>query len=296
MLKRGSDKKVVALTERRRRNALKSKEVGRSNTRVMAITSGKGGVGKTNIVANLGFALSKLGKRVYIVDADLGLGNIDILLGIAPKYNLAHVMRGLKTIEEITVEGPGRVNILPASSGIQELTQLTEGEQVDIFQKLEALTDGIDILLFDTAAGISSNVLHFNAAAQEIMVVVSPEPTSVTDAYALMKVLSIKHSARSFKLVVNLASSQDEAYDVFRQLTLVTDRFLDIKIEYVGYILFDENVTRSVKLQRVVSEVFPHTEASKCFYSLAKKICESPMPPRQRGDSVFLWRRLLADR
>ncbi len=289
--------KVINLTKRmldRRGSTVKKKNGNYGlKTRVIAITSGKGGVGKTNIVANLGFALSKLGKKVLILDADLGLGNLDVLLGLAPKYNLSHVIFGEKSIPEITVAGPGNMNILPASSGIQELTRLSEEQKILILSKLDHLTDPVDILLIDTAAGISSNVMYFNATAQEIMVVVSPEPTSITDAYALMKVLSVKYSEKHFKLLVNLASNVQEAEDVFRQLRLVADRFLDISIEYIGYVLSDENVTKCVKLQKVVSEIYPDTQASRCFVSLAKKICQSSPARLPKGDTRFFWKHLL---
>ncbi len=268
----------------------------KSNTRVIAITSGKGGVGKTNIVGNLGFALSRLGKKVLILDADLGLGNIDVLLGLAPKYNLSHVIAGEKSISEIIVKGPGNMNILPTSSGIQELTKLTKEQKIQILTELDSLIDPIDILLIDTAAGISSNVMYFNVSAQEIMVVVTPEPTSVTDAYALMKVLSLKYSERHFNLLVNSASSKQDAYEVFRQLNLVADRFLDISIEYSGCVLFDENVTKCVRRQKIVSELYPDTLASKCYASLAKKISNSPAHNFPTGDTNFFWKDLLQNK
>jgi flagellar biosynthesis protein FlhG len=167
--------------------------------RVIAITSGKGGVGKTNIVANMGYTLCKAGKRVLIFDADLGLGNMDVLLGLTPQYNLSHVIKGQKRLSEIIVNGPGQLKILPASSGIQELTKLTHSQKVDLFNELNLLLSDYDIVLIDTAAGISSNVLYFNASASEIMVVVTPEPTSITDAYALMKVLSVKYNEKHFR-------------------------------------------------------------------------------------------------
>ncbi len=245
----------------------------KSNTRVISITSGKGGVGKTNIVANLGFVLSRLGKKVLILDADLGLGNLDILLGLAPKYNFSHVITGVKTIPKITIEGPGNMKILPSSSGIQEFTRLSNEQKIRIFTELDLLIDSIDILLIDTAAGISSNVMYFNSTAQEIMVVVSPEPTSMTDAYALMKVLSSKYSVKHFKLVVNMVKDIQEAHDIFKQLNLVANRFLDISIEYMGHVSFDENVKEGVKLRKIVSELYPDTSASRCFASLATKLC-----------------------
>jgi flagellar biosynthesis protein FlhG len=262
---------------------------------VIAITSGKGGVGKTSIVANLGFALSKLGKRVLVLDADLGLGNLDVLLGIAPRYNLSHVIKGEKHPDSITINGPGNMKILPAASGIQELTLLTKKQKIKILSALDSLSESFDVLLIDTAAGISSNVVYFNVSAQEIMVVVTPELTSITDAYALMKVLSVKYSETKFRLLVNQVKNSAEAYDVYKQLNVVSDKFLDISIEYMGFVLFDKNVSRGVRHQKVVSEVFPDSQASKCFVSLAETICK--WPPRALSDrgSNFMWSELLQD-
>jgi len=270
----------------------KKRESRESHTRVIAVTSGKGGVGKSNIVANLGFMLGRLGKKVLILDADLGLGNLDVLLGLAPKYNLSHVITGAKAISEIAVEGPGKIKIIPASSGIQELSDLTDEQKTRMLTDLDLLIDSVDFFLIDTGAGISSNVMHFNSSAQEIMVVVCPEPTSITDAYALMKVLSLDYSRKHFKLVVNMANSSKEATEVYRQLVLVADRFLDIKIEYMGHVLTDENVKKGVRLQKVVSEIHPDTKASRCFDSLAKKILESRPTNFPEGDTNFFWRKL----
>ena len=270
----------------------KKRESRESHTRVIAVTSGKGGVGKSNIVANLGFMLSRLGKKVLILDADLGLGNLDVLLGLAPKYNLSHVITGAKAISEIAVEGPGKIKIIPASSGIQELSDLTDEQKTRMLTDLDLLIDSVDFFLIDTGAGISSNVMHFNSSAQEIMVVVCPEPNSITDAYALMKVLSLDYSRKHFKLVVNMANSSKEATEVYRQLVLVADRFLDIKIEYMGHVLTDENVKKGVRLQKVVSEIHPDTKASRCFDSLAKKMLESRPTNFPEGDTNFFWRKL----
>lgn len=249
--------------------------------RVIAITSGKGGVGKTNIVANMGYALCKAGQRVLIFDADLGLGNLDVLLGLTPRYNLSHVIEGEKRLSEIIVNGPGNLKILPASSGIHEMTRLTTGQKKEIFDELNLLLTRFDIVLIDTAAGISSNVLYFNASANEIMVVVTPEPTSITDAYALIKVLSVKYQEKYFRLLVNLATNDREADDVSRQLCLVANRFLDVSIEHFGNVLFDENVKTGVRKQKVVTEMAPMTQASRNFAELAHKLARSePMVPR----------------
>ena len=255
---------------------LEAKKLYNGHTRVVSITSGKGGVGKTNIVANLGISFSRSGKKVLVFDADLGLGNLDILLGIAPKYNLSHVINGEKTINDIIIEGPGGINILPASSGIHEFTRLTGKQQTKIIHEINLIINGYDILLIDTAAGISSDVMYFNTVAKEIVVVVSPDPTSITDAYALMKVLWIKYAASHFKLVINQSKNMNEAKNVFRQLRMVTDRFMDITLEFLGHIEYDKSVTMSIRHQKAVVELYPESNASQCFKELAKKIIRLP--------------------
>ena len=289
--------RVISLTRKREeRDDSAPKNTRRlrgSNSRVIAITSGKGGVGKTSIVGNLGYAFAKLGKKVLILDADLGLGNLDVLLGLAPKYNLSHVILGERKIDEILVQGPGKMNILPASSGIQELTNLNKDQKIEILTQLDLLIDSVDVLFIDTAAGISSNVMDFNATAQEVVVVVSPEPTSITDAYALMKVLSLKYSGKACKLIVNMVRRPEEGREVFRQLQIVTDRFLDITIEYLGYVLFDGKVTKGVKTQKIVSELYPDTPASRCFADISRKIANMSPLNLPKGGSNLFWRHLV---
>lgn len=255
------------------------------STKIITITSGKGGVGKTNIVANLGFTLCRFGKKVLILDADLGLGNLDVLLGLTPEYNLSDVIQGDKQLTDIIVNGPGRLKILPAASGIQELTELSAEERYIFFSQLSQLIEDFDIVLIDTAAGISANVLFFNINADEILVVVTPEPTSITDAYALMKVLSVKYGTDQFKLVVNAAASEREADDVYRQLSLVADRFLNIRIEYYGLVGLDEKLKKGVRQQKVVSEMAPLARASRDFSVLSRKIANAEMPLVQGGVS-----------
>jgi len=292
------ENKVINLSKRigEKPDMIKNKNPDKKETRVIAITSGKGGVGKTNIVANLGFALSRLGKKVLMLDADLGLGNLDVLLGLAPKYNLSHVISGEKSIQEIILKGPGNVEILPASSGIQELTQLSKQQKIQILTKLDLLIKSFDILLIDTAAGISTNVLDFNATAQEILVVVCPEPTSLTDAYALMKVLSMKYSKKHCKLLVNQVASDQEGREIYRQLNLVTERFLDISVKYFGCVLFDKKVTKSVRRQQIVLELYPDSPASKCFGVLANKVKNMKTSTTTEGISNLFWKHLVTNK
>ena len=291
MTKFEKNSRIINLNQKRRqRHSMSSNDkTQQPQARVIAITSGKGGVGKTNIVANMGYTLCKAGKRVLIFDADLGLGNMDVLLGLTPQYNLSHVIKGQKRLSDIIVNGPGQLKILPASSGIQELTKLTHSQKVDLFNELNLLLCDYDIVLIDTAAGISSNVLYFNASASEIMVVVTPEPTSITDAYALMKILSVKYNEKHFRLLVNLAKNEKEADEVSRQLCLVANRFLDISIDYFGSILADTKVKSGVRKQKVVSEMAPMCQASRDFFQLSHKLIRTQPMVQRSENRPLIW-------
>lgn len=252
--------------------------------KVIAITSGKGGVGKTNVVANLAVAFAMKGKNVFVLDADLGLGNLDILLGLTPRYTLAHILKSEKTIEEVVVKGPKGIRILPAASGIQELTNLQAEEKINLFTQIESLEGNVDVMLIDTAAGISQNVLFFNMVADEIIVVASPEPTSIIDAYALMKVLYLKHGEKRFKLLVNFVKGKNEALEVYKNLSLVTGRYLNIAIDYLGFIPIDDNLPKAVREQKPIVEMIPDSKASKAFIELAVIINE--LPPAEPKDNI----------
>ena len=261
--------------------------------RVMAVGSGKGGVGKSNVVINLAMAFDQMGKRVLIMDADLGLANIDVLLGLTPKYNISHVLKGEKRLDEVLVKGPGNVKIMPACSGVQELTQLTNEQKLLFLELLDGLETEIDILLIDTSAGISDAVLYFNLAAQERIVVVTPEPTSMTDAYALIKVLHARHGERHFKILVNSAPSEKTAKTIFAKISKVADHFLDgLSLDYLGFIPYDSSVPKAVLQQRAGMDAFPVTPASKAFVEIAMNIRKSP-PSLNQGNIQFFWKRLL---
>jgi flagellar biosynthesis protein FlhG len=284
--------KVISLSDRRSSTEAfipHASHPVRPRTRAVSITSGKGGVGKTNIVANIGYELSRSGQNVLILDADMGLGNLDILLGLAPKYNLSHVIMGEKRIDEIIVEGPGHMKILPAASGIQELTQLTRDQKVGILYELDQLLDSVDVLLIDSAAGISANVLDFSVSAHETMVVVTPEPTSITDAYALMKVLALKYDEKCCRLIVNQVANEHEGREIFRQLNIVAEKFLEIEVDYFGCILKDEIMTVCVKQQRIVNQAFPESMAARGLRNLARKTGALPIQPAVSGESRLIW-------
>ncbi|MDH5762448.1 MAG: MinD/ParA family protein [Nitrospinota bacterium] len=260
-------------------------------SKVLAVSSGKGGVGKTNVVANLALALTRKGNRVLIFDADIGLNNIDIILGLAPRYHIGHVFNGEKTLEEVLVEGPRGLKVLPASNGWQELTTLDNEKKMILLEELDRLMDDYDYLIFDTGAGISSNVTYFCSAAHEILLVATPEPTSHTDVYALIKVLFQKHHQKKFQLIINSVKSEREALEIYRHLTDVVDRFLShVSLEYFGYILYDENVTRSVRQQKPIVELYPHSQMSQCIHRICDKVIETRNQIPEEGDRPFYWK------
>ncbi len=262
-------------------------------TSVYAITSGKGGVGKTAVVANLAYALAKLGKNVLILDADLGLANIDVVFGLTPEYNLNHFFAGEQNLQSIMVSGPLGIKILPAGSGVQNFTRLDSGQKMRLLDGLDSMHTNFDYVLIDTEAGISENVTYFNTAAQEILVVTTPDPTAITDAYALMKLLSTQYHEKRFNLVVNQIQNEEEALDVYRKLTMVSNRYLDISIDYLGSIPEDRQMIESIRKQRVISELYPTSKITQAFQKLACQLCAEPSHSEPKGNIQFFWKKLL---
>lgn len=264
-----------------------------ARTRVVAVSSGKGGVGKTNVVANWAVALGRSGRRVLVLDADLGLGNLDVLLGLVPRYTIEHALSGVCTLKEICLEGPAGIHVLPASSGVPHLTSLTESQQVVIQEQLEDLAAGMDVLLIDTGAGISPNVTFFASSAHEIVIVVTPEPTSLTDAYALIKVLTQRYRERRFRVLVNQAKGPREAAEVFRKLDMAVDRFLHSVVEPIGYVPQDDYVPLAVMRQKAVADLFPDSPASQAFVRLAGQVMQWPLPDLPKSSVQLLWRKTI---
>lgn len=251
---------------------MKEKQDKGKYVKTIAVASGKGGVGKTNVVANMAIALKKLGKDVMILDADLGLSNIDVLLHLAPKRNIQHLLSGEMGLKDVVIEGPHGIKILSASSGVQELTALDEFQRLRILEAFDTYRENVDILLIDTAAGISENVAFFCIAAQEIIIVASPEPTAITDAYALVKVLFTRYQEKEFNVLVNSVGSSEEALEVFKRLSLAAEKFLNISLNYLGYIPFDDTVRKAVSSQKAFVDAYPHSLASKQVAEIAAKV------------------------
>jgi len=262
--------------------------------RVISVTSGKGGVGKTSITVNLAEAFHKHNKRVLILDADLGLANMDIMLGLNPRYTISHVLSGEMRLEDVIISTQSGFKLLPAASGMQELTELDENQKRFLLNEMDSLHEEFDIILIDTSAGISSNVMYFNFAAMERLVVLTNEPTSLTDAYALIKILTNKYNQKKFKILVNLASNNDEADRIFRSLSIAADRYLQSpSLDYLGWIPYDKMLPKAVRRQKPLIRTNPNAPASKSIMALAERLLDMEGEDSFEGDIKFFWRRLL---
>jgi len=224
--------------------------------RVLAVTGGKGGVGKSTVAVNLSVALANAGRKVLILDADLGLANIDIMLGLHSKSNLHHVISGERTLEEIMLDGPAGIKVIPAASGIKEMAELSPETHAGLVSAFSEISHNVDTMIVDTAAGISDSVTSFTRAAQEVVVVVCDEPASITDAYAIIKLLSREHGIFRFRVLANLANGAQHGREIYNKILKVTDRFLDVALDYMGYVPEDEFLRKAVRKQRAVVEAF----------------------------------------
>jgi flagellar biosynthesis protein FlhG len=261
--------------------------------RVIAVTGGKGGVGKTNISVNLGVAWAELGRRVMLLDADLGLANIDVVLGLHAEHNLSHVMSGERTLEEIMVTGPKGLKVIPGASGMQHMAELSPAEHAGLIHAFSEVANDVDILLIDTAAGISDLVVSFSRAAQEQIVVVCDEPASITDAYAIIKLLNREHGVSRFRILANMVKTVQEGRDLYNKMCRVTDQYLDVMLTYMGSVPYDEQLRKAVKSQKPVVEAYPRSRVSQAFKNLARKADNWPVPTGVSGDLQFFVERLI---
>jgi flagellar biosynthesis protein FlhG len=266
----------------------------RRPVRVICVASGKGGVGKTNITVNLGLALSLQGQSVLLLDADLGLSNVDVVLGLNPLYNISHVLNQERTLEEVIITGPNGMRIIPASSGIKRMAELTPAENAGIVSAFSELNESLDVMLIDSSAGISDSVVTFSRAAHEVIVVVCDEPASITDAYALIKLLSQDYGVDRFHILANRVTTSREGQDLFAKLVKVTDRFLDVILNFFGAIPEDPQLRKAVQAQRAVVEAFPGSRSAEAFHRLATQIIGRwPMPRTASGYLQFFIERMI---
>jgi len=261
--------------------------------RVIAITGGKGGVGKTSVAVNLATALAARSRRVVLLDGDLGLANADVFLGLSPRYTLAHVLAGERTLDEILVEAPQGFKLIPAAAGAADLAQLGPAEHLGLIRAFSSLAARLDVLIVDTAAGLSHSVLQFSQAAQQVMVVLCDEPASITDAYALIKVLSRNHGVERFRILANQIRAPGGGRELYQRFERVAARFLDVTLEYAGEIPDDDCLRRSVRGQRPVLDEYPSSPAARAFKKLAAHADSWPVPAGPRGNIEFFVERLV---
>ena len=262
-------------------------------TKVVAVTGGKGGVGKTSVSLNTAIALAQSGQNVLVLDADLGLANCDVMLGLRVHKNLSHVLSGEAELDDILVEGPHGIKIVPATSGSIDMVELTPAQHAGLIRAFSEMKTPVDVFIVDTAAGISDMVLSFSRASHEVLVVVCDEPTSITDAYALIKVLNRDHGVSKFKVVANMVRTIKEGQDLFKKLTLVTDRFLEVSLELTAIIPFDDNLRKAVRRQRAIVDAFPRSPSAVAFKTLAAKINKWPAPSHASGNLEFFLEQLV---
>ena len=261
--------------------------------KVIAVTSGKGGVGKTNVSVNLSMALSQGGKDVLLLDADLGLANVDVLLGLRPRHTLSDVINGSRALEEIIISGPESLKIIPASSGVKNMADLNSMEHAGIIRAFSELSHSIDVLMIDTAAGISDSVITFTRAAQEVIVVVCDEPTSITDAYALIKVLNKDYGIRRFRVISNMVQSLQEGRELFKKIMTVTDKYLDVQLDFMGMVPYDDFLRKAVQRQKAVIDAYPRSKSALAFKSLSAKADKWPVQGNAGGHVEFFVERLI---
>ena len=259
---------------------------------VLAVTGGKGGVGKTSVSVNLSLALGQLGRRVVLMDADLGLANVDVLLGVKAERTIADVMSGECSLQDILLPAHG-IQVIPASSGVQDLVGMTPGQHAGLIHAFSELADHMDVLVIDTAAGISDSVLSFVRAVQEVVVVLCNDPSSMTDAYALIKLLNRDSQLHDFCVLTNMTRSSDEGRQLFERFSSVTGRFLDINLRYLGDVPYDDRIRKAVQRQRPALDLYPDSKAVQAYRRLARQISDWPVRREASGRLEFFVERLV---
>jgi flagellar biosynthesis protein FlhG len=264
--------------------------------KVIAVTGGKGGVGKTTVSANLAVSIAAQGRDVMLLDADLGLANVDVILGLHTRFHLGHVVQGECALEDAIVTGPHGLQIVPAASGLRHMANLSEAEHAGIIRAFSELYHNVEVLVVDTAAGLHESVTTFTQAAHHVVVVVCDEPASITDAYALIKVLSRDHGVRRFQILANQTRRSGEGPGLFQKISRVCDRFLNVTLEFAGSVPFDNYLRRAVQRQTAVVDAYPSCISSVALKNLASKADKWSVPQGARGHLEFFVERMVGAR
>jgi len=264
--------------------------------KVITVTGGKGGVGKTTVSANLAVSMAARGRDVMLVDADLGLANVDVMLGLRTRFHLGHVIQGECTLEDAIVTGPHGLQVVPAASGYKRMANLSSAEHAGIVRAFSDLYHQVEVLVVDTAAGLHDSVMTFSQAAQHVLVVVCDEPASITDAYALIKVLSREHGVQRFHILANQTRKSGEGPALFEKIKRVCDRFLNVTLEFAGSVPFDDYLRRAVQRQAAVVDAYPASISSMALKNLATKADKWSAPQGARGHLEFFVERMVGAR
>ncbi|CAA0079983.1 MinD/ParA family protein [Zhongshania aliphaticivorans] len=260
---------------------------------VIAVSGGKGGVGKTNVAINISVGLAEAGSRVVLLDADFGLANVDVLLGLKASNTIEQVLDGSCSLQDIMLTGPAGIKIIPASSGTRHLSMLGSMEHAGLIRAFSDIANQLDVLVVDTAAGISDSVVNFLSAAQEVLMVVCNEPSSITDAYALIKLMNRDFGRSRFRIVANMVADEREGRQLFESLNQVCGQFLDVGLIYAGTVPFDTKLRDAVRQQTPVILAAPSSESARALRGLAAQVKEWPLPARAQGHLVFFVEQLL---
>lgn len=261
---------------------------------VLAISGGKGGVGKTLTTANLGLCMARLGMRTLLIDGDFGLANLDVILNLRPQFTLDDVLCGERHLKEIIMTGPEGVRIIPSSSGVMKVPELDKLQKLMLLDQIEALDEEFDVVVIDTPAGVSKNVQYWTSSASEVIMVVTPEPTSLADCYASIKILSQMTAESSFKLIINMVKSDIEAKRIYEKISTLSDEYLQVRVEYLGYIPFDESVRASVRERVPYVQRYPFSSASQGLRDISRQIVTQGTVGQLKGTMQFFWRRMVS--
>jgi len=265
------------------------KNQGNQHKQVIAITGGKGGVGKTNTAINIAINQAIAGERVFLLDADFGLSNVNVALNLKARQNLGNVLEGECDIKDIILKGPFGVNIIPGACGVQKLAQLKPMEYVGLIDGFKTLSQDVDSFIIDTAAGISDMVVRLSLAANEIIIVINNEPTSLMDAYGLIKILNAEHKVKRMKVIVNMSSSLTESMEIFAKLTNVAEKYLNVALHFLGWIPNDDYVKKAICQQKALMELYPSSKAAQHYREIALKLIKSRKENKLEGNAMQMF-------
>lgn len=260
---------------------------------VIAVTGGKGGIGKTNVSINLAVALSNRGRSVMLLDANLGMANVDVMLGLQCEYNLSHLLNGECDLDEIIVKGPSDILVVPGASGVQRMAKLSAAEHTGLIHAFSEVSERMNTLIIDTAAGITDSVISFTRAAHEVVVVVCDEPASIADASALIRVLCKEHDISRFRILTNMVQSAAQGKSVYEKLLAAVSHTLDVMLDYIGFVPFDERLREAVQKRSAVVNAFPGSASAAAFTDLAATVDHWPVVQTSEGRLEFFFERLV---